>query len=266
MTADALDTRWNGFLTKIRARFDDLMRESVAGCAALLEQTGGDTVPVSNAWQGMRVRALGLQSKIGDTWSDSVQDKFHDIEAYKRADAAWRRAEDLSDAIEVELERTETSIFADATRRLLTMAAAEQAALRCSQCGAVLPAPVALRAIELACPHCRSANTVEPGPRARMAEAMAHHIWREACWSQWLAKHHAERVAREARTASLAQLQTWEGAEIDYLSAWLRERATLMPDTTASLDKELRGRLHQFYQGLEREAAWRDAGSPRRVV
>ena len=262
----ALDARWDSFLTKIRERFDVLMRESVAGCAALLAQTGGDTVPVSNAWTGMRMRALALGSKVSETWSDSVQDMFHDAEAYDAADRAWARGEALIDAMEIEIERTETAIFADAIRSLLAMAAAEQAALRCSQCGAELVAAVYLQSVDLPCKHCGALVTVEPGPRARMAVALSHHVWRQACWDQWLALHHAQNAVRNARTATLAQLQAWESAEIEYWTAWLAERAKLMPETTATLDKELRQRMHQFYElNVAREKAWIDGGRPRRI-
>jgi hypothetical protein len=277
---NALDVRWDGFLAKIQDRFDELMRESEAGCAALLVQTGGDTIPLSNAWQGMRMRALALRSKVSDSWHDQVQDKYHEAEAsregrawageanekaYDRADAAWARAEALLDDLEVRLEQIEIKIFADAIRNLLRMAAAEQAQLRCSQCGAELEHAVSLQSVEVGCRHCSALVTVEPGPRARMAEAMSHYLWNEACWPQWLARHRAEHAVREARTATLAQLQAWELAEIEYWTAWLGERAKLLPNTTAQLDKELRGRLHQFYQSLDREIAWKQAGSPRRI-
>ncbi|MFO7565908.1 MAG: hypothetical protein R6X02_24915 [Enhygromyxa sp.] len=265
MNVDALDARWDGFLAKIRERFDELMRESEAGCAELLRHTGGDTVPLSNAWQGMRVRALGLQSKISDTWSDSVQDKYGDIDAYDRADAAWARAEALNDQIEVELERIETKIFAEALRSMLSMAAEEQAALRCSQCGAELEIGTVLAVTEVNCRHCGALNTIEPGPRARMASALSHYLWQEACWPKWMARWQAEQCVKRARTPTLALLQAWEAAEIDYWSAWLHERAKLMPNTARDFDKELRGRLHQFYAGLDREPAWFKAGSPRRV-
>jgi hypothetical protein len=266
MSADAIDARWDGFLSKIRERFDELMRESEAGCAALLVQTGGDTTPLSNAWTGMRMRALDLRAKISTTWSEQVQDKFHEIEAYGRADAAWARAQKLDDEFEIELERIETKIFADALRSLLQMAAAEQAELRCSQCGAELPTNVVFEAIDVNCRHCSALNTIEPGMKARMGVAMGHYLWAEKCWPQWLARHRAEQAVKRAREVSLAQLQAWEQAEIEYWSAWLRERATLMPNTARDFDKELRGRLYQFYGSLDREAVWRKAGSPRRLA
>jgi hypothetical protein len=265
MSADALDSRWDGFLAKIRERFDELMREAEAGCAELLHHTGGDTVPLSNAWQGIRMRALGLQSKISDTWSESVQDKFHEIEAYTRADAAWARAEKFKDQLEIELERIEIKIFADAMRSLLSMAAQEHAALRCSQCGAELPIGVVLATTDVNCRHCSALNTVEPGPRARMGVAMSHYLWQEACWPLWLARRRAEQAVKDAREPTLAQIQAWEGAEIDYWTAWLHECAKLMPNVARDFDKELRGRMHHFYVSLDREPAWIKGGKPRRV-
>jgi hypothetical protein len=265
MSADALDTRWNGFLAKIRERFDELMRESEAGCAALLVQTGGDLTPMSNAWTGMRMRALGLQTKVNDTWSEQVQDQYHDIDAYKRADAAWARTEKFLDELEIELEWIENKIFTNAIRSMLSLAEAEQAGLRCSQCGAELPTTVMLSVVDVGCQHCGALNTIEPGPRARMVTALSHYLWDQACWPQWLARRRAEQVVKDARNPTLAQFQAWEAAEINYWTAWLSERAKLMPETTASLDKELRQRLHQFYMSLEREAVWTRAGSPRRI-
>jgi hypothetical protein len=264
--ATALDARWDGFLSKIRARFEEIMRESEEGCAALLQHTGGDTVPVSNAWQGMRMRALGLQSKVSDTWSESVQDQYHAISAYQAADAAWARAEAQRDWMEVELERIETKIFADGLRSLLTDAAREQAALRCSQCAGELALPgFLLGTIDINCRHCGALNTVEPGPRARMGAALGHYLWQEACWPLWLARRAAEQAVKDARTPSLAQLQAWELAEIQYVTAWLQERAKSMPNTAKDFDVELVGRTHQLYMSLEREPAWTAAGSPRRV-
>ncbi len=271
MSIDALDARWDGFLAKLRERFEEVMAESQAGCAALLHQTGGDTMPVSNAWTAMRMRALGLQSKVEETWSAQVQDQFIAAGASSaQLDRALARGEALRDWMEVEVERVEIEIFASASRSLVQLAEAEQAQLRCSQCGAVLLGPgtsirVTLRAIDLACSHCRSLNTIEPGPRARMAEAMAHYFWREATWDAWLAKHEAERAHRKARGTTLALLQAWERAELGYWRAWLGERAKLMPGVEKDFDKDLIGRMRQFYDSLEREPAWTKAGRPRQI-
>jgi hypothetical protein len=267
MSVAALEARWAAFLAKIEARFAEIMAESAAGCAALLAHAGGDVVPLSNAWSAMRGRAIELQAKVTDTWTDTVEAQFHAIAAYEAAERARARGDALRDAMEIELERVEITIFADALRSLLQLAKAEQVQLSCSQCAGELPLPAEplLAAIDLPCRFCGGLNTVEPGPRARSAAALGHYLWNEACWELWLARHRADEAVRRARTPTLEQLRTWEAAEIAYWSAWLRARARQLPATAADFDKELRGRTHQLYMQLEREPAWFKAGAKRAI-
>jgi DNA-directed RNA polymerase subunit RPC12/RpoP len=266
MSIDATEARWQGFLTKIRERFDEIMQESRVGCAELLRQTGGDPQTVGNAWTGMRMRALALASKISDTWSAQVHDALLDAGASaQRVDANYERGEALRDWMEIEAERTEIAIYSEAIRALLDMAREEQAALRCSQCGAELSLPLTLRGVELPCARCGSLIDVEPGPRARMAEALAHYLWREATWQQWLNRRAAEQACKATRGVELARLQAWERAELDYWSAWLHERAKLMAGAEREFEKDLVGRMRQFYVDCEREAVWTKAGRPTQI-
>lgn len=266
MSIEVAEARWNGFLGKVRERFEAVMQESLAGCAALLQQTGGDTQTAGNAWTGMRLRALQIASKIEETWSQQVQDLLIASGAPSaRIDANFAKGEALRDWMEIEIERVEITIFADAIRTLLDMARVEQAALRCSQCGGELDFALTLRSVELPCSRCASLITIEPGPRARMAEALAHYLWREATWDAWLAKQAAERACRRTRGVQLERLRAWERAELEYWTAWLRERAKLMAGAERDFDKDLIGRMRQFYVDCEREAVWTKAGRPKQI-
>lgn len=266
MSIDALEARWDGFLSKARERFEAVMNESLEGCAALLRQTGGDTLTISNAWTGMRLRAIGLAGKIDETWSQQVHDSFLAANAPSgRVDANYGKGQALRDWMDIEIERVEIAIFAEALRSMLDMARAEQAELRCSQCGAELPIGLSLRSVEVGCSRCRSLNTIEPGPRARMAEALGHYLWREATWELWLRKHAAEQACKRTRGVQLELLQAWERAELEYLSAWLRERAKLMAGAEREFDKDLIGRMRQFYVDCEREVVWTKAGRPKQI-
>ncbi|MFV8752274.1 hypothetical protein ACNOYE_17130 [Nannocystaceae bacterium ST9] len=266
MSIEALEARWDGFLSKARERFEAVMTESLEGCAALLQQTGGDTITTSNAWTGMRMRAITLAGKIEETWSQQVQDQFLAANApAARLDANFAKGRALRDWMDVEIERVEIAIFANGLRSMLESARAEQAALRCSQCGAELPIGLTLRAVEVNCSRCGSLITVEPGPRARMAEALGHYLWREATWELWLAKQAAETACKRSRGTQLHLLQAWELAELQYLSAWLRERAKLMLGAEREFDKDLIGRMRQFYVDCEREAVWTKAGRPTQI-
>lgn len=266
MSIEALEARWDGFLSKARERFEAVMNESLEGCAALLQQTGGDTITASNAWTGMRLRAITLAGKIEETWSQQVQDQFIAADTPTgRLDANFAKAEALRDWMDIEIERVEIKIFADGLRSMLESARAEQAELRCSQCGAELPIGLSLRTVEVNCSRCGALISVEPGPRARMAEALGHYLWREATWELWLKKNAAESASKRARGTHLHLLQAWELAELEYLSAWLRERAKLMVGAEKEFDKDLIGRMRQFYVDCEREAVWTKAGRPKQI-
>lgn len=266
MSIEATEARWQGFLTKVRERFEEIMQESRVGCAELLRHTAGDPQTVGNAWTGMRLRALALGSKISDTWSQQVHDALLDAgAAAARVDANYERGEQLRDWMEIEAERTEIAIFADAIRTLLELARDEQAELRCSQCGGELALGLTLRAVELPCSRCGALIDVEPGPRARMAEALAHYVWREATWQQWLARRAAEQACKRTRGVQLERLQAWERAELEYWSAWLIERAKLMKGAEREFEKDLVGRMRQFYVDCEREAVWTKAGRPKQI-
>lgn len=266
MSIEALEARWDGFLSKARERFEAVMNESLEGCAALLRQTGGDTITASNAWTGMRLRAITLAGKIEETWSQQVQDQFLAADTpTSRLDANFAKGEALRDWMDIEIERVEIKIFADGLRSMLDSARAEQAELRCSQCGAELSIGLTLRTVEINCSRCTALVSVEPGPRARMAEALGHYLWREATWELWLKKNAAESASKRARGTHLHLLQAWELAELEYLSAWLRERAKLMLGAEKELDKDLIGRMRQFYVDCEREAVWTKAGRPKQI-
>ena len=265
MSLDAVTQRWESFLGQIESRFQQIMDESLQGCLALFDQTG-ETLTLSNAWTGMRMRALGLRSKISDTWNDKVSEAFGDAGAdAAREDAERRKGEDLEDRMEAESERIETQIYCEIARRVQLRGAAQQRGLSCSQCGAPLTLPFTLRAINVGCEACGAVNTVEPGTDARMVEGLSHHLSREAAWGEWMTARALERRWREARKPSLELLQSWEAAQIAYWRAYLGKRAELLPDRAEGFDLDLRGKMHHFYISIAQEPAWIAAGRPRRV-
>lgn len=258
MSADKLDLRWDQFLIKARERFEEILAESVADCRAL-----GDPQVVIRAWTAMRIRAHGLRAKVEQVWTSQVREQYEAQHAWSRGESAWSRGQALRDWMEIEIHRAETGLLAGVVRQLLAEVEDEHATTCCSECAAPLQVGRVLQARDHACPRCGRLNRVEPGPRACQVVELGPHLWREACWDLWVAKHQAELLVRRSEELTLAQLKAWEQAEIDYLCAWLRERTKLLPDAGIGGEAELRRRLDQFYRSLDREAVWTRAGSPR---
>jgi hypothetical protein len=266
MSQETID-RWSGFLAKIEARFGELMQEAVAGCGQLFEAHDGDPTAMGRAWGAIEIRAKELRSKISDTWHAQVDDALDGAPPGVRV-RERERGEALEDRIDVGTEATRLRIYADAARKLWTRAMSERPQhLQCTQCAAGLAMPDTIQAVNVKCPHCGSLVTWEPGTRLRMIEHFCvPTLCDEACWQLWLARRAAEQGRRGHHGDDLPNLKAHEQAYVAYERAWLEARARMLPQHAPDLDKDLRGRVAQFYQMLDRERAWIEAGRPRIVA
>lgn len=264
----AVTARWEGFLAQVRERYMQILQEARDGCPQLLVQADYDPMPMGNAWTAIEVRLEQLETKIDDTWSDQVESAFEEAGAPPHVvDHERRKGEALRDFMEVERERTRIGIFANAGRAFFERAVAETGrTFPCARCGAPLEVPFTFRALNVPCPHCTTVNGFEPGMRMRMGEMCVHPLCEEASFSQWLASRQAENAWRAARPVTIAHLKGWERAQIAYLHAYLSARVRLLPDTAQAFDADLRGRMRYFYDQMDREAAWIQAGRPRDLV
>lgn len=261
----AVTARWDGFLAQVRERFVQVLREAEEGCPQLLEQAGFDPVPMGNAWNAIELRAKDIEAKVEDTWHSQVEAAFEQAGAPPQA-VAYERAkgEQLRDWMEVERERVRIAIYANAGRAMFERGVAELGRpFSCVRCGAPMQVPFTFRALNVHCPHCSTVNGFEPGMRMRMAEICVHPLCEEAAWPQWVAMHQAENAWRAARPVTIAHLKHWERAQIAFWHAYLSSRVRFMPDTAQAFDADLRGRMRSFYEQMEREGPWIQAGRPR---
>jgi hypothetical protein len=263
MSIETLDERWNQFLVKARERFVELLAQAVDDCEALLDVDPGYARSVVTAWTAMSLRARGVRAKLDELWATQVCERYERESERTRARAADARRQALADWMDIELRRAETGVFADVVRRLLGAVEADLAKHACADCHEPLRPKLCLRPIEQHCRACGRLAIIEPGEAAELAIELGPHLWRESCWELWVGKHQAELLVRRSQEVTLAQLKAWEQAEIEYMHAWLRERAKLLPIPEEQTDAELRRQLEQFYASLERLSVWTRAGSPR---
>jgi hypothetical protein len=262
---DATMVRWEMFLGKIRDRLLQIVEESRVGCADLLQQSDHDPAAMSNAWGAMKMRAQALTKTIDDTWSEQVEPKFDDGTL---ADRGQQMGSALKNWIEVELERAEVQIHADAARQVWDRAKAEQLTqISCIACAGEVPVPEVLQAVNLSCSYCSAINTYEPGGRLRIIEHFcAHALSKEESWAAWLRMLDADRMLSRSRNTTLALLQAYETAQIGYWRAYLEARARILPHRAADLEKDLRGKMQHWYMMVVyHEKEWVAAGRPQQI-
>ncbi len=267
MTA-AVTSRWDGFLAQIRERFVQIMNEALEGCPMVLQQANLDPLPMGNAWTAIEVRAKQLVSKIEETWNGQVENAFEQAGAPPHVVAHERAKGDaLRDWLEVERERTRIKIWSDAGRTFYQRAVADLGRpFACVRCGAPLEVPFTFRAINMPCPHCRTVNGFEPGTFMRMGEICVHPLCEEAAWQAWVAMQQAENAWRRARPVTIQHLKAWEHAQLAYWQAYLGARVRLLPDTANAYEADLRGKMRWFYEQMDRDGVWIQAGRPRALA
>lgn len=260
--------RWDGFLAQVRERFVQVLCEAHEGCPALLEQAGFDPTPMGNAWHAIEQRAKELGWKVEETWSSKVEGAFEAAGAAPQHVHHERmKGDSLRHWMDLEREKARIGIYANAGRKLFERALAEMGkSLSCTRCGAPLAVPFTFRAQNVPCTHCRTVNGFEPGARIRMAEVCVHPLCEEASWEPWVGMIEAERAAKYARPTTIHHLQHWERAQIVFWRAYLTKRAELLPDQAHAFETDLRGRMRAFYESMEREIAWIQAGRPRALL
>ncbi len=261
--------RWTGFQKQIETRHGELVREAFEGAKEALPELGFDTTPVAVALTAMRTRLLDLENKIIDTWNDKVDDTF-EAEGISHAERAQARAagEALRRRLERQRERLEPHAFAHAAHGMHVRALADRKDVNCTHCGAPLAPPVSFRAIELRCSSCGAVGVFDPGSMLRMVEAMGSHAiaW-VAAEREWHAMQDAEDAIRDTCSpTSLALLQAYESAQINYWSRYFQSKGAMVPEIENDPHRNVRLRLELWYvHNAEHEEAWRKAGRPRRI-
>ncbi len=258
--SDELHQRWQTFRQKIRAQFDQLMREATAGCLDLLDLSALDPTAMTNAWSGIRAEVHALGQRIDTVWDDKVEPAFRAAglgeDEIDRAQALGR---ELDAALDLEVEAQEIELFAAAADRILAAARVEMARdFGCTQCGAKLELPPQVfRAVNVTCAFCGSVNTHEPGTRVRQVEHFcAHHLSQRAALREWRALRDLERQRRGLRGERIDNLRALEQSWRRYWEVYFRARAALVPAYAPDLQRDVDGRMRAFYDEMARNATW----------
>lgn len=211
---EAVRTRWDGFLARIRERVEEILGEAGPGCMTVFEQGGFDPFTMGNVFPAIRTRLLDLSAKAEDAWFQQVDPAFERTEAYNRQvlDTEHAKLERLREWITYAFDDFEIRTKADASRILWARLSPKLPKdLRCTQCGSPVEIPLTFTAQNMRCRSCKSVNTFEPG-EARILDSFAIRcLAHEEAWER---RHGLPALPRPAPLCATetyaAELQLWE--------------------------------------------------------
>lgn len=255
----AVRARWTAFLDKIETRFNELVGGAQQSLPELVDLSGFDLTPFSNALTAVRVQCQELTHKIDITWSSQVEAAFEQAlgdgaPARAQIDQERKRGEQLALKLALALRSAEVGIAADAAERVVAEARKILAKeFKCSHCGAPLAVREQFfRSYYVNCQFCRTVNTFEPGMVARMVEHFAVHALAERdSLEENIAYLMADHRYRRSRgpTSEKVRLELVEAYRV-FVDKYLGERIRWLPDLAKNLEKDRRARMDSFIDSV----------------
>lgn len=260
--------RWGAFLAQIQQRYQVVVAAAEAEARGFIARVaaGGDVLPLSHQLMAVSARLSELETRIIDTWHAQVDQAIEDdgLGTAER-DREFARGRAVQRALEGQRDELEPRLFAELARQRYAHALARGGAAICGYCGARRQAPVAFRAVVLAC-GCGASVPFEPGELMRSVAAIgAHAIAQEAAVGEWRAMRAAWHWLTDHRPPRpLPAIMDYERSQIAYWRAYLAVRSQLEPELARDPALEIRSRMEAWYVShAEFEEAWVQAGRPR---
>lgn len=173
----ALVDRWDGFLGKIKSRYQEVLEQSKDPLKEVIGGLEYDSIIIHNVLNGLKYQSEGqLSKKIEESW-EKMENELENIgidfdHILKIKDKNWALTEWMRD----DFERFSIRTFADAARQIeknIHAAVDPNQIHNCVSCGDQLQVETfSFQAVNTKCPGCGTINTYEPDGRIRQLEGV----------------------------------------------------------------------------------------------
>jgi hypothetical protein len=267
--------RLNGFLDKLSGRHTEILEEAGAGLTEMLDADSKDTQSIGQVVMALRDRSIKLRSKIDDTFSDEIQDQFHDAnwDTENRRnfmDIGIEHVDGTTRRLEADFMRFEAQWTAAPYRRVwpeVKVAVVQPA--QCSQCGGGLDDVDRKVACSSTCGSCGAVNQFTPENWVRMyfhthgaVHAFANEwaVEQRIAIEEYRARVELNRGYNDHRKESVESLDRWHEMEKHYWAIYGHIRQRMTGETDAEIEAHTQPRLDQFVQHtLMSEGHWKRA-------
>lgn len=255
--------KWENFLSKIDARFEESIRYAEEAVLDNLVESNFDLLPTTRAWSGIKSQLMELTDKIEGTFDTKVKPQ---MEEYKKE---WKLIDEgqkgtvLAESIYHRIERHERLIEGKIAKTFYNHAIQFlNEDFNCTQCSAKLEVKKDIfRSHYVSCNYCNTVNTFTPNTKIAEIRGVIDNIARYNSIEEWDKYKKAEDDFHEIRcpsedddkTAYTNGFQKREETEQAYWEKFLKERNLLLPEYEEKFEHDLSVKMKYFYEERKRE-------------
>jgi len=260
-TQQELTQRWDTFLNKIEARFNESLLQAEEACIEQLIETDYDYFTVQKTWIGIKSQIYTLIQKIDTTWQNKVEPEMRSLGDFW-TDQSFKASE-LNDKISIKLDAFETIMEGKIAKMYYDNAIqTSNQNFNCSQCDAKIEIIKDLfRAQYLTCQYCQTTNTFEPETKyLQVGWGIIESIIKVECLPEHkkmekaLEEIHKLRHPVEDKQMEETLWQNYKTVYFDYHQKFFKRRIEMKSDEEKRYDDDMKRKELEFnkYEQVQR--------------
>ena len=259
----ALVAKWDSFLEKIEARFNESLAPAEEAVLDQLEEGNYDMVSNMTAWSGIKSQLLQLEDKIETTFDDKVGPQMSEyVERWNLIDQDQKGIA-LRESFRPKIERFEIMLEGKVAQRFYNHAIQFlNEDFHCTQCGGKLEIKKDIfRSHYVGCDYCNTTNTFTPNDKIAEIRWVVDDIAKHKALKEWDEKESARKACKSMRSLSededktelAAAYDTWEAKEKAFWTKYFTERASYVSDYKDTIAHDVEVKMNwAFYDDKKR--------------
>ncbi len=259
----ALVAKWDSFLEKIEARFNESLAPAEEAVLDNLEEGNYDMISNMKAWSGIKAQLLKLEDKIEITFDDKVGPQMLDyVERWDLIDQDQKGIQ-LRESFRPRIERFEIILEGKVAQRFFDHAIQFlNEDFHCTQCSGKLEVKKDIfRSHYVGCDYCNTTNTFTPNNKIAEIRWVVDNIAKHKALSEWGEKKKAREACKSMRSLAEDEDKTelsnaydiWEVKEKAFWTKYFTERAAYVSDYKETIAHDIEVKMEwAFYDDKKR--------------
>ncbi len=249
--------KWDSFLKKIEARFNESLFPAEEAVLDQLEEGNYDMNSNMTAWSGIKAQLLQLADKIETTFVTKVKPQMLEyIEPWELIEQEQKGVK-LKESFRPKLQRIEIILEGKVAQKYYDYAIEFlNQDFHCTQCGGKLEIKKDIfRSHYVVCNYCNSTNTFTPSNKITELRWVVDQIAKYKALKEWDEKEAARKTCKAIRSPKEANdftklkhaYDNWETKEKAFWTKYFTERAEYVSDYKDTIAHDVKVKMELFF-------------------